>query len=219
MRINKYVAQSTALSRRAADTAIEEGRILVNGVLPTPGQHIAETDRVTVDGKPITPPKHHQTILLNKPIDYVCSRDGQGSKTIYELLPKEYQHLNSVGRLDKNSSGLLLLTDDGQLAQELAHPSHQKEKIYEIRLDHELTPEDFETITKKGVGLEDGLSKFALDYINDDNFEWKVTMKEGRNRQIRRTFDALGYTVTKLHRTHFGNYRLDELELGGTKEV
>ena len=133
---------------------------------------------------------------------------------MYDLLPAEYQQLKPVGRLDKDSSGLLLLTNDGQLAHELTHPSFQKEKQYVIRLDKELSEADFETITKKGVPLVDGISKFGLDYVNDQNYEWKVTMAEGRNRQIRRTFEALGYHVTKLHRTQFGPYQLHDLQQG-----
>ncbi len=219
MRINKYIAQATRFSRRGADAAIAEGRVLVNGKPPEPGADITDADIVTIDGRPVASDIKTQTIMMNKPADYVCSREGQGSLTIYDLLPPEYHNLNSVGRLDKASSGLILLTNDGQLAEELTHPSHQKEKIYEIHLNKELTPEDFEIITKQGVQLADGMSKFKLDYMNDKNFEWKAILTEGRNRQIRRTFESLGYAVINLHRTHFGRYALNNLKTGEIRAI
>lgn len=214
MRINKYVAQATGLSRRAADKAIEEGRVLVGGVTPDSGQQVEDTDEVRLDGKIITSGASTATIMLNKPVGYVCSRDGQGSRTVYDLLPTEMHDLKPVGRLDKDSSGLLLLTTDGQLAYELTHPKFEKIKKYKIALNKDLSEDDFEKITKSGVQLEDGMSRFALDSINNQHKEWKVEMKEGKNRQIRRTFEALGYNVVKLHRTHFGPYILSTLAPG-----
>jgi 23S rRNA pseudouridine2605 synthase len=132
---------------------------------------------------------------------------------VYELLPSELHHLKPVGRLDKNSSGLLLLTNDGRLAQELTHPSLRKTKIYEITLDKPLQPLHRQVISDHGVLLDDGPSRFELDRIKDDT-TWRITMREGRNRQIRRTFAALGYEVTALHRTNFGHYKLGELVSG-----
>lgn len=219
MRINKYIAQATRFSRRGADQAIAEGRVLVNGKAPVTGADITDNDVVTIDGRPVASDVKTQTIMINKPVDYVCSREGQGSLTVYDLLPSEYHNLNSVGRLDKGSSGLLLLTNDGQLAEELTHPSHQKEKVYEILLNRKLAPNDQTKITKQGVKLQDGISKFKLAAINDGGFAWKATLTEGRNRQIRRTFEALGYTVTKLHRTHFGNYALNDLKPGQIQPI
>jgi 23S rRNA pseudouridine2605 synthase len=218
MRINKYVAQATGMSRRAADTAIAGGRVLVNGSEPQAGQDVAESDTVTLDDHMITPEATYTTIMLNKPVGYVCSRAGQGSRTIYELLPSELHHLKPVGRLDKNSSGLLLLTNDGQLAHELTHPSRQKNKVYEVALDKPLQPLHRQMISDHGVMLEDGPSKFEVERLENET-SWKITMHEGRNRQIRRTFAALGYDITNLHRTQFGNYRLDELESGAFRET
>jgi 23S rRNA pseudouridine2605 synthase len=215
MRINKYIAQSTGLSRRVADKAVEQGNVLVNGMPATPGQEVGEQDVVTLSGKTLTPPVKIQTIMLNKPIGYVVSRDGQGSKTIYELLPPELHHLKPIGRLDKDSSGLLLLTTDGQLAQELTHPKYQKTKIYEVRLSTPLAPLHRQMISDHGIQLTDGPSKLHLERATDgDDQNWRVTMHEGRNRQIRRTFAALGYMVTKLHRTNFGNFALGDLQMG-----
>ena len=215
MRINKYIAAATGMSRRAADTAIGEGRVLVNNVTAQPGQDITETDEVKLDHKKLGPAAKTHTIIFNKPIGYVVSRDGQGSRTIYDLLPTELHHLKPVGRLDKDSSGLLILTNDGQLAQKLTHPKYQKTKIYEVELDESLEPLHRQMISDYGIQLDDGNSKLFLERLAEgDDHTWRVTMHEGRNRQIRRTFAALGYTVTKLHRTHFGTYLLNGLGSG-----
>jgi pseudouridine synthase len=154
--------------------------------------------------------------MINKPAGYVCSRQGQGSRTIYELLPSQYHGLKPVGRLDKASSGLLLLTNDGDLANRLTHPRYVKDKVYEIALSQPLTPAHQGRIDGEGVVLEDGRSRLALARLerSQDRCYWRVTMQEGRNRQIRRTFAALGYQITALHRTHFGPYSLNKLEAG-----
>lgn len=216
MRINKFVAQATGLSRRKADQAIGQGRVTVNDKPPDLGAKVSENDRITLDGKPLTLRAGHTTILLNKPAGYVCSRDGQGSQTVYNLLPKELHHLKPVGRLDKDSSGLLLLTSDGDLANKLTHPRYAKEKIYEITLDKPLKQKD-KTNVEQGVKLEDGMSKLQITDQKGKSFT--VTMSEGRNRQIRRTFSALGYEVKRLHRTQFGPYRLGELAPQGYEQV
>lgn len=211
MRINKFLALHTSLSRRAADKAISEGRVLVDDKNPVEGQQISDDNIVQLDGREIKTNTKLQTIILNKPTGYVCSRDGQGSKTIYDLLPPSLRHLNTVGRLDKDSSGLILLTNDGELAQQLTHPKYQKTKVYEVTLNKPLEPLHQQMISDIGVNLEDGLSKFSVEKSGG---ALKVTLREGRNRQIRRTFEALGYEVIKLHRTQFGSYNL-----GNTKEA
>ena len=210
MRLNVFIAQATGMSRRAADAAIAEGRVVVNGVSPSVGQQVEAADAVMLDGHTVSMSTKTTTIMLNKPVGYVCSRDGQGSKTVYNLLPVELHKLKPVGRLDKSSSGLLLLTDDGKLANELTHPSNQKVKVYEITLLKPLTAHDQRTITQ-GVLLDDGISHLKL---TGSSKNWTVHMQEGRNRQIRRTFEAIGYTVNKLHRTQFGPYALGSLEPG-----
>lgn len=281
MRINKYIASGSNLSRRAADAAIAAGRVTINGRVAKLGDHVAEGDIVRLmddprdlqpramqgarekrsepykgygeraaeratpqravstdglsgsagkrggtvhvsglDNSVITPPVKTITIMLNKPVGYVCSRAGQGSQTIYDLLPPKYHSLNPVGRLDKNSSGLLLLTNDGALAHELTHPSRQKIKVYEVTLDQPLQPLHRQMISDHGVTLDDGPSKFELERLTEsDDTQWKVIMTEGRNRQIRRTFAALGYEVIALHRTHFGPYTLGTLASGKTQAV
>jgi 23S rRNA pseudouridine2605 synthase len=231
MRLNKYIAGSTYLSRRKADSAIAAGRVQVNDKPAEQGQDVSESDTVTLDGHVITPAVKTITIMLNKPVGYVVSRDGQGSKTIYDLLPPEYQRLKPVGRLDKNSSGLLLLTNDGNLANDLTHPSKQKIKVYELTLYKPLTAQDKVKI-EQGIKLDDGLSKLE---IRDSKLEtrkgspsklqslnsnlYQITMHEGRNRQIRRTFAALNYEVNTLHRTQFGQFELSDLNPGSCRGI
>lgn len=215
MRINKFIAQATGMSRREADRSIAEDRVTVNGKPAGTGTDINRDDIVKLDGQTLATPARTTTIILNKPVSYVVSRDGQGSPTIYDLLPSELHKLKPVGRLDRDSSGLLLLTDDGELANRLTHPRYGKQKIYTIKLDKTLPQQD-QTKIQRGVELEDGLSKLQLKSLGTSGKQWQVTMSEGRNRQIRRTFSALGYHVTTLHRTQFGPYRLpDSLASGG----
>jgi 23S rRNA pseudouridine2605 synthase len=214
MRVNHFLAKYTDLSRRAADKAIQSGRVEVNGELARVGDIVITSDKVSLDRKIIKPEIEIQTIKLNKPVGYVCSKTGQGSLTVYDLLPFKYHSLNPVGRLDKNSSGLLLLTNDGELANKLTHPKYEKNKIYRLRLDKQLQLADKILISEKGVSLDDGNSRLGLTLLSRDGRDWQVVMKEGRNRQIRRTFKALGYKIITLHRTHFGPYKLDDLESG-----
>ena len=217
MRLNQFIAQATGQSRRAADAIIEAGRVQVDGKAAHFGQVVEQSNVVTLDGQVLSLSQTH-TILLHKPVGYVCSRDGQGSKTIYHLLPKELHSLKPAGRLDKDSSGLLLLTNDGVLANKLTHPRYAKEKKYEVRLDKPLLKEDRAIIERTGVMLEDGNSRLTLAPLSQYN-HWIVTMREGRNRQIRRTFAKLGYTVTTLHRTAFGDYALADLPIGTYKNI
>jgi 23S rRNA pseudouridine2605 synthase len=213
IRLNRFIASATTLSRRAADQAIADGRVLVNKLTPSTGQAVESNDDVTLDGRSLTPPPSIVTVMLNKPVGYVVSRNGQGSHTIYELLPYEFQTLNPVGRLDKESSGLLLLSNDGELAQQLTHPSYEKLKTYEVTLGQPLAPLHRQMISDHGLMLEDGLSKLQLEQLQTEK-NWRIQMHEGRNRQIRRTFESLNYRVIKLHRTQFGTY-----DLGGLRSA
>jgi 23S rRNA pseudouridine2605 synthase len=215
MRLNKYIAFHTGSSRRYVDQLIKDGKVHVNGHQATLGQIVDESDKIVVNGLEISSKTKTTTIMLNKPAGYVCSRAGQGSKTIYDLLPSEFHNLKPVGRLDKDSSGLLLLTNDGDLANDLTHPSRKKEKVYEVELSKALSPHDKAHI-EVGVNLEDGLSKLKL---SGSGTEWTIKMHEGRNRQIRRTFAALGYEVTKLHRTQFGEYNVAGLTPGNYEKT
>ena len=212
MRINKYVALATGKSRREADRLIADSLISVNNHPIEQGYEVQSQDLVTMYGRALTLPQKPTTIIFHKPVGYVCSRDGQGAKTIYDILPQEFHKLKPVGRLDKDSSGILLMTNDGNLAHQLTHPSFKKEKIYKIQINKDLSDSDKNHI-ESGITLEDGTSALQLEGKGDS---WTIHMHEGRNRQIRRTFEKLSYTVTKLHRTNFGPYSLDELKPGDT---
>ena len=210
IRLNKFLAERIGVSRREADELIAAGKITVNGEPAVTGARVDISDRVCYNKKIIPFETDYLYIAMNKPVGYVCSRRAQGNApTIYELLPKEYQKLKTVGRLDKDSSGLILLTNDGDFAFQHTHPKFRKEKIYEVELDKTLQPLHQQMISDYGVMLDDGPSKFLIIHEKD---KYIVKISEGRNRQIRRTFAALGYHVTKLHRTAFGPYELGKME-------
>ncbi len=215
-RLNKFLARQLGISRREADVLIENETVMVNHTLATLGTRITPSDSIDVAGTPVARrPAALRYIALNKPIGYVCSRRAQGSTpTIYSLLPPEFHALKPVGRLDKDSSGLLLLTNDGDFAYRMTHPKFAKTKQYRVRLDRDLEPLHQQMISDFGIELDDGRSQLILTRLDDNRREWHITMSEGRNRQIRRTFAALGYTVTRLHRTNFGNYTLNGIQQG-----
>jgi 23S rRNA pseudouridine2605 synthase len=216
LRLNKFIALQLGISRREADLLIEKGQVNVDGQTATLGARYTKESKISVRGKELVGDTELKYIALNKPVGYVCSRRQQGdAPTIYSILPKSLHNLNPVGRLDKNTSGLILLTNDGDFAQQMTHPRYTKTKQYLARLDKDLEPLHQQMISDFGVNLEDGPSRLTLERLNDNSRrEWKITMSEGRNRQIRRTFSSLGYTVIKLHRTHFGDYSLGDIKPG-----
>ena len=219
MRLNKFIALSLGVSRRKADELIEQGQILVNGDRAVLGRQISQSDTILHNSRELRiQPK--KLILLHKPVGYLCSRASQGGvPTIYELLPKSLHHLKPVGHLDKDSSGLILLTNDGDFAHQMTHPSFYKIKRYLVTLDQPLQPLHRQMINDFGVQLPDGPSRLTLERQHDgDDRRWIIQMSEGRNRQIRRTFAALGYTVKKLHRTDFGSYSLGGMKRGEFQE-
>jgi 23S rRNA pseudouridine2605 synthase len=216
-RLNKYIAHTAGLSRREADAAIEQGRVRVNNAPAEIGRQVEAGDIVMLDDNVLSATHDYTYLMLHKPIGYVSSRREQGdTPTIYSLLPEAQHHLKPVGRLDKDSSGLIILTDDGDFAHQMTHPKFYKTKVYEISLDKPLAPLHQQMINDYGVHLEDGPSKLQLQKRDDTATQWQVTMHEGRNRQIRRTFASLGYTVVALHRTQFGTYSLNDLVPGKT---
>ena len=219
-RLNKFVALSLGVSRRKADELIEKGKIIVDGQPARLGQQISKVNHVSYNGNSLKI-QDKKLIALNKPVGYLCSRASQGGiPTIYELLPKSLHHLKPVGRLDKDSSGLILLTNDGDFAHQMTHPSFYKIKRYLVTLDQPLQPLHRQMINDFGVQLPDGPSRLTLERQHDgDDHRWIVQMSEGRNRQIRRTFAALGYTVTKLHRTDFGSYSLGGMKREEWQEI
>ena len=199
---------------------IAGGRVAIDGTAATLGARLTEQSITTIDQEPLTARPEYRYIMFNKPVGYVCSRKAQGDNpTIYDLLPKDFAPLKPVGRLDKDSSGVLLLTNDGDFAHSMTHPSFRKIKLYEVTLDLPLEPLHQQMISDYGVEIGDGASKLSLERRNDERTEWTVTMSEGRNRQIRRTFAALGYEVTRLHRQVFGPYELGTLASGEFETV
>ncbi|MBR2725120.1 rRNA pseudouridine synthase [Candidatus Saccharibacteria bacterium] len=212
IRLNKFLAERLGVSRREADNLIVAGSVTVNAKPPILGAKIDKNDKVCYNKKIVPFQTEFSYLAFNKPAGYVCSRKAQGSApTLYELLPQKYHHLKTVGRLDKDTSGLILLTNDGDFAFQMTHPKFHKTKIYEVELDKPLEPLHQQMISDYGVMLEDGPSQFTV--VHDGN-KYIVTLSEGRNRQIRRTFAALGYRVVKLHRTSFGKYELNGLAPG-----
>lgn len=215
IRLNKFLAERTGLSRREADEAIAAHQVTINGAPATLGSRVDKSDKVCYNGSMVSWETNFSYFLLNKPVGYVCSRRAQGqSPTIYDILPEKLQKLKTVGRLDKDSSGLILLTDDGDFAYQMTHPKFVKTKIYHVKLDKPLEPLHQQMIADYGIQLTDGVSRLGLVRLDDGRSRWEVTMSEGRNRQIRRTFAALGYTVKKLHRLEFGPYKLGQLSSG-----
>ena len=211
MRINQFVALATGLSRRAVDTAVKQGRISVNGQLASLGQSVQTSDIVTLDNNRVSFRAQRTVVLLNKPVGYVCSKDGQGSPTIYDLLPIRFSKLKYVGRLDKDSSGLIIMTNDGQLSQSLSHPSFNKSKLYDVLLDKPLKPTDQKDVADGRVEIDNKPSLMKIRVKNSSRSSLEIKLNEGRNRQIRRTFESLGYKVIKLNRRAVGPFKLEQL--------
>ena len=212
LRLNKFLAERLGVSRREADELIAAGKVTVDGKPAILGAHIDKTSKVCYNKKIVPFETDFLYLAFNKPVGYVCSRRAQGlAPTLYELLPEKYHKLKTVGRLDKDSSGLILFTNDGDFAFQMTHPKFHKEKVYEVKLSRPLEPLHQQMISDYGIMLDDGPSKFT---VIKDSDHYTVILSEGRNRQIRRTFAALGYRVTALHRTQFGPYRLSGLKSG-----
>ncbi|WP_242692265.1 pseudouridine synthase [Aridibaculum aurantiacum] len=207
MPLNKYIAHSGVCARRDAAILVKDGKVTVNGeVVTDPGTKVTEYDEVTVSGKKLTISKNFVYILLNKPKDYITtSEDPQGRKTVLDLVrTATSERVYPVGRLDRNTSGVLLLTNDGDLAQKLSHPKHEIKKVYEVRLDRPLTKADMEKIAS-GITLEDGfIAPDVIAYADSkDKSIIGVEIHSGRNRIVRRIFEHLKYDVKALDRVMF----------------
>ncbi len=205
-------------SRRQADDFIFAGRVTVNGrVADSPGIRIVPgKDEVRLDGRVVTPREEKLYILLNKPKDIITTRkDERGRKTVMHLLPSPLRtSVFPVGRLDRHTTGVLLLTNDGKLAHALMHPSANVEKIYRVRLDRPITRTDLQTLVQ-GIRLEDGPAVFdEVAVLDEEKTVLGVRLHSGRNRIIRRVFEALGYRVTHLDRTVFAGLTKKNLSRG-----
>ncbi len=229
-KLQKLIARSGLASRREAERWIEAGRVKVNGRVAQPGDRALPTDRIEVDGRPIRPTRLQQTatevLLYNKPEGVVCSRrDDKGRPTIFDQMPKRHQgRWINVGRLDVNTGGLLLMTNNGELANRLMHPRYALEREYAVRVFGELSPDQLRQL-REGVQLEDGLAKFKrITPMPGDtegkNHWYRVILTEGRNREVRRMFEALGLTVNRLIRTRYGDLTLPrDLGRGRTRPL
>lgn len=218
MPLNKFLAHCGVCSRRDAVALIKEEKVKVNGtVITEPGHKVTDKDEVKFNGKRIYVQKELVYILLNKPKDYITtSEDPQGRKTIMDLMKGvTTQRIYPVGRLDRNTTGVLLLTNDGELTQKLSHPSYQVKKVYEVTLDKPLEKSDFEQLLK-GVVLEDGfIAPDALGYADPKNKKVVgIEIHSGRNRIVRRMFEFLGYDVKGLDRVLFANLTKKNVDRG-----
>lgn len=222
MRINKYLANLGVASRRKIDAMIAENRIKINGEPVTHGSDVSSDDKITLDGKIIktnAPKKVYY--LLNKPLDVLSSAsDDRGRLTVVDLIPTE-ERIYPIGRLDYNTSGLIILTNDGELFNKIIHPKAEVYKTYLATVWGSITESDLEKL-RAGVELEDGKTLPAkVDIIskNKKTTTVKISIREGRNRQIRRMLKALGYNILSLHREKLGDIELDNLKMGEYREL
>ena len=216
MRLNRFIAQSGICSRREADDFITAGVVSVNGVIVTElGTKVLPTDEVKFNDSRVQGEKKVY-LVLNKPKGYVTSLDDpHAGKTVMELVEGACtERIYPVGRLDKNSLGLLLFTNDGDLTKQLTHPSYKKKKIYQVTLDKPLTRADMDKIAE-GVTLEDGeIFADEISYVKENKQEVGIEIHSGRNRIVRRIFEFLGYTVTKLDRVYYAGLTKKNLKRG-----
>jgi len=218
MRLNKYVAKTGICSRRQAAELVKKGEIEVNGeVVLEPYYVVREEDQISHKGKPIKLEQKLVYLLMNKPKDFITTvSDERGRKTVMDLIAhKVSERVYPVGRLDRATTGLLLLTNDGDLAKKLAHPSHMVKKFYHVALNNPLIQEDIDQI-RNGLELEDGPVRVdSIDYVpKTGKKEVGIELHSGRNRIIRRIFEHLGYKVIRLDRTYYAGLTKKDLPRG-----
>ena len=223
MRINKFLSSLGIASRRAIDKYIEEGRIKVNGVIASTGIDITEDDEIYIDNKKIETNRIEEKVyfMLNKPLEVLsASSDDRGRKTVVDLI-KTDKRIFPIGRLDYMTSGLILLTNDGELFNRLVHPKSEIYKKYYIKVFGEVKKEEIEEL-KKGVLLEDGKTlpaKVSGIKYDKNKTSMYISIREGRNRQIRRMIEKFGYKVLMLRREKIGELSLGDLEEGKYREL
>lgn len=225
IRLHVFLAHAGVASRRQAEKMILEGIVKVNGKKAVIGQPVnPKKDQVMVNGKVIAPPNNkHIYILVNKPLGYVSTtHDDLGRRTVLDLLPPDFHRarLYPVGRLDQDSRGLMLLTNDGDLAYHFTHPKFQVPKTYQVELDRPPTDAALEHL-RRGVQLKEGKTAAAIvEPVENRNANWlQITIHEGRNRQVRRMLERVGYQVYGLNRLSLGPYHLNDLHSQPWKEV
>ena len=223
-RLNRYLAHCGLCSRREADRWIAAGRVSLNGQVVTElGVSAGPRDTVAVDGKPVTPVTTHTYLVYHKPRGFLCSRkDARGRPLIYEQLDVA-PSVQSIGRLDMDSEGLLLLTDDGALAQMLAHPSSQIPRTYRVRVGGRVALETLELLRGGGIALGDGETsdpwQVTVDAESGGHTWLTAVLHRGRWREIRRTLEACGHPVRRLIRTHFGPVALEDQPKGAVRNL
>jgi len=218
MPLNKYVAHAGVCSRRDAAELVRSGKVSVNGkVITEPGHKVIATDEIKIHGKKISASKNLVYILLNKPKDHITTtEDPEGRKTVMDIVKKATtERVYPIGRLDRNTTGVLLLTNDGELAQKLSHPSYEVKKIYEVTLDRPLVKKDFDQLLN-GVTLEDGfIAPDSLAYADARNKAViGIEIHSGKNRIVRRMFEKIGYDVRNLDRVMYANLTKKNVERG-----
>jgi 23S rRNA pseudouridine2605 synthase len=220
MRLAKHLAHAGAASRRAAEAMIAAGRVRVNGELVRdPARDVDEHSRVEVDGRLLAGPEPHVVYALHKPVGVLSTAsDPHGRPTVVELVGEE-RRLYPVGRLDADSSGLILLTNDGELAQRLTHPRYEVPKTYRVHVGGGPVEERELRALRAGVELEDGPTAPAQVRRVGGEDELELTIREGRNRQVRRMCEAVGHPVLALQRIAFGPLRLGDLQPGAHRRL
>ena len=223
MRINKYLAEKGIASRRHADDMILAGRVKINGELATLGMSVEENDVVSLDDCPIANEEtKFEYFLMNKPKGVICTvSDDRGRKTVMDYLPAQTARLFPVGRLDYETEGLLILTNDGDLAYRLTHPMHEVPKTYMARIEGTMTEKDLNRI-RSGIELDGVMTKKCKAHIVETNKAYTkvhITITEGRNRQVRRMFEAIGRNVEFLKRVSIGKLKLTGLDRGETRPL
>ena len=218
MRLAKFLAHAGVASRRAAEGIIGEGRVSVAGeVVTDPARDVDESSGVAVDGEPVRP-EPHEVHMLNKPPGVVSTEsDTHGRPTVVDLV-RSQRRLYPVGRLDADTAGLILLTNDGELAEHLTHPRYGVERVYRARVRPARVPERALRELREGVELEDGRTAPARARRLEAGLV-EITIKEGRKRQVRRMLEAVGHRVTELERVRFGPLSLGELRVGRSRPL
>jgi len=217
MRINKFLAECGVASRRQCDKLIEDGAVKVNGKICTLGQEINDGDSVTVNGKKILRTEKREYYIMNKPKGYVCTvSDDLGRKTVMELLPKKAGRVFPIGRLDYATEGLLLFTNDGDLSFRLTHPKNEIPKTYMAKVEGVVTENELDKL-RIGVVIDGKKTNKCNAHITEENKEYTkivLTITEGRNRQVRKMFEAIGKEVSLLKRIKIGDLTLRGLNRG-----
>lgn len=222
MRINKYLAESGVASRRGADELIKNGVVKINGKIASLGDEVDFDALVTVEGKPVSEVKNYDYYIMNKPKGYICSvKDDKGRKTVMDLLPPSKRRLFPVGRLDYDSEGLLILTNDGELTFRLTHPKNEIPKTYLVKTEKQVTDSDLAKL-RAGVyidGVKTQKCNIKLIETSKNGSKLHITITEGKNRQVRKMFETVGKEVVFLKRIKIGDLTISGLDRGEVRAL